>query len=57
MVNQVYRGELFILVDNILTRKATLPKEDFLACLDFFKAYIQAGIKIMKYALEKMPEV
>lgn len=56
-VNQIYRGELFILVDNILTKKSTQTKEQFINTKSFLGSYIQTALKIMKFALEKIPQI
>lgn len=56
-INQYFRGELFILVDNLLTRKSPFYKEDHTSCLQLFKAYIAAGVKFATFAAENIKEV
>lgn len=49
-INQYFRGELFILIDNLLTKKSSLDREDHANAMNLFKAYILAGIKFISFA-------
>ena len=57
LINQYFRGELFILIDNLLTKKTSLYKDDHLKVMELFKAYIEAGIKFIHYSAENIKEV
>jgi hypothetical protein len=56
-MNQYFRGELFILIDNLLTMKTSLTKDDYPKVRELLRTYIGAAVKFLTFAHEAIKEV